>query len=165
VPTTMLSDGHLRAIGRLIVLWSNIEAAMEFAICRLYSVDPTRGLVFTANIGFQSRVAMLRIAANGGAISEPARAVACLSLLKRVERAYPLRNNVAHGLWAGTADPTVARHMTVRAKGNQLRCISETRTTIELEANADQLGVVAADFDALNDALGAYPMSEAQESS
>lgn len=131
-----LGDAHLRAIGAICTNWSVIEMGMELAILALYKIDTGCGLPLTANIGFQSRMALLRILATQGAIKDPNEAKTCTKILNRIEAAYPLRNAAAHGLWEPTKVPQVARRMSIRVKGSRLRCTNEPVTVAELEETA-----------------------------
>ncbi len=153
----IISDRHLRAIGLIAVIWSGIEQAMEIAICGLYSIDLNRGLVLTANIGFRSRVDLLRILAKNGAIRDKRDAAICLGLLTRIEKAYVTRNEAVHGGWGPSPDPTKARRMSIRARGSQLRCVSEDVSAEELEASVQKIGILGADFTDLVDRLGLFP--------
>ena len=148
-PSYPVSDEHFRAIGEIVVIWSRIEMAMEVAICGLYEVNPDRGLVLTSNIGLQSRVALLRILAKRGGIKDRSAAGDMLKLLTRIEQSYAKRNGAAHGVWSGTADPTMARRMSIRAKGSRLTCASDIVPASELHAVADELDVLRLDFSRL----------------
>jgi hypothetical protein len=141
-----LSDEHLYAIGGIVVIWSHIELAMEVAICGLYDINIDRGLVLTANIGFQSRVSLLRILATRGAIKDKATAADLLKLLARVEERYAERNAVAHGVWSGTEDPKVARRMSIRAKGNRLKCADDPVSFDQVDAVCAKLDALRVDF-------------------
>jgi len=149
-----IGDAHLRAIGAICVNWSVIEMGMELAILGLYEIDSRRGLPLTANIGFQSRLALLRILATQGAIKDTDEAKACTKILNRIEAAYPKRNAAAHGLWEPTKVPQVARRMSIRAKGARLRCTNEPVTVAELEEIATMLLVLHVDFADLMKRLG-----------
>jgi hypothetical protein len=149
-----ISDAHLRAIGAICVNWSVIEMGMELAILCLYDIDRDRGLPLTSNIGYQSRLALLRILATQGAITDPIEAKACTDILTRIEQAYPKRNEAAHGLWKATKVPQVARRLSIRAKGNRLRCTNEPVAAAELEQTASMLLDLNADFLALMKRLG-----------
>ncbi len=150
----LISDAHLRAIGAICVIWSTIEMAMELAILGLYQIDHDRGLPLTSNIGFQSRLALLRILAMRGAIKDQTEAKACEDILNRIEKSYPKRNEAAHGLWAPTKSPYVAQRLAIRAKGNRLRCLKEPVTAAELEETAGSLLVLHEDFTDLMMRLG-----------
>ena len=155
------SDNHFQVIGMILVLWSYIEMAMECAICRLYDINMDRGLVLTSNIGFQSRVSLLRILAKRGAIEDAEAAKECLSLLSRIEKGYADRNAVAHALWSGTDDPAVAQRMAIRAKGSRLRCIQEPVHLSELADTLARLDTIRREFAALMRRLGLEgPMGE-----
>lgn len=129
---------------------------MELAILGLYKIDTGRGLPLTANIGFQSRMALLRILATQGAIKDPDDAKACTKILNRIEAAYPLRNAAAHGLWEPTKVPQVARRMSIRAKGARLRCTNEPITVAELEETATAFLDLHSDFVALMRRIGLH---------
>jgi hypothetical protein len=149
-----LGDAHLRAIGAICVNWSVIEMAMEIAILGLYEIDTGRGLPLTANIGFQSRLALLRILATQGAIKDAENSKACTKILNRIADAYPQRNAAAHGLWEPTKVPQVARRMSIRAKGARLRCTNEPITVAELEDIAVAFLDLHSDFAALMKRMG-----------
>jgi len=127
---------------------------MELAILELYKIERDRGLVLTSNIGFQSRLALLRILATRGAIEDSVDAKACTDILTRIEKAYPLRNAAAHSLWKPTKVPQVARRLAIRAKGNRLRCTDEPVTAAELEETATMFLELHGDFLDLMKRLG-----------
>lgn len=127
---------------------------MELAILGLYEIDSRRGLPITANVGFQSRLALLRILATQGAIKDQEDAKACTKILNRIEAAYPLRNAAAHSLWEPTKVPQVARRLSIRAKGRRLRCVNEPVTVAELEETATMLLDLHVDFAELMKRLG-----------
>jgi hypothetical protein len=144
-----VSDEHFRTIGEIVVIWSRIEMAMEVAICGLYEINPDRGLALTTNIGFQSRIALLRILAKRGAVTDRVVAGDLLKLLTRIEQGYAARNAAAHGVWSGTADPTVARRMSIRARGSRLACADDLVTVVELQRTADELDALRLDWSRL----------------
>jgi len=119
---------------------------MEAAICGLYEINPHKGLVLTANIGFQSRIALLRILATRGAIKDSTIAGAALKLLTRIEEGYAKRNSAAHGVWSGTDDPIVARRMSIRARGSRLVCADDRIPLGRLQATANELDDLRLDW-------------------
>jgi hypothetical protein len=137
---------HLCAIGAIVNSWSHIEMLMQVAICRLYEINQNRGLVLTSNIGFQSLVALLRILATRGAIKDKTTASKLSALLKRIEAGYAIRNAVAHAVWSGTANPNVARRMSIRARGNRLTCTDDQITVDHLCATRDQIECLRLDL-------------------
>jgi hypothetical protein len=149
-----VSDGHFRAIGAIVVIWSRIEGMMEFAILGLYDFNLERGLVLTANIGFQSRLTLLRILALRGAITDKVLARTMVKMLERIEKAYPERNNAAHSVWSGTSDPNVADRMSIRVKGNRLKCAHDPVTVDQLRAVTDRLDDLRIDFSRMLRCLG-----------
>jgi hypothetical protein len=106
-------------------------------------------LVLTANIGFQSRVTLLRILAMRGGVKDATNAGDLLKLLTRIEEGYADRNSAAHGVWSGTADPAVAERRSIRAKGNKLRCANDLVSLDQLRATAARLDDLRKDFAAL----------------
>jgi hypothetical protein len=156
-PEHLPGDRHLRAIGLVAVIWSGIEASMEIAICGLYGIELGSGLALTNNIGFQGRVGLLRILADGGAIKDAREAQRCRTLIKRLEKAYLTRNEVLHSLWAPSKDrPGSARRMSIRARGRQLRAEATDLTAEDLEDIARRLGVLSRDWRDLLDRLGCF---------
>lgn len=141
-----VSEAHLRAIGGIVVCWSHIEMAMEVAICGLYEISPDRGLVLTSNIGFQSRIILLRVLATRGATADKGIASALTALLARIEAASADRNAAAHGTWSGTADPDTARRMAIRVRGNRLRCVDDRIEIAQLEATLARIDRLRLDF-------------------
>ncbi len=151
------SDEHLRAIGLVTMLWSHIERALEATACHLYQIDLNRGLVFTANIGFQSRVAMVRIPAIHGAITDATLQAECLRLLRETETAYPLRNDVVHSIWRRVIEkPEIARKLSIRAKGSHLRCTVEDKEAGDIERVAETLSVLLAAWRILLERVGVF---------
>jgi len=155
-PPLKLSARILQSIGRVAVAWSGIEAALEIAICGLYQIDFGRGLVLTANIGFQSRLALLRILAHGGAISDVAEAKTCLELLSAIEKGYAARNTVIHASWGPSKMPGRAKRLYIRAKGKTLRAVTEEVSEREIESVADQIEDLASDWLGLMDRLNLW---------
>jgi hypothetical protein len=147
--THPISDEHLSAIGAVVVVWSLVEMAMETAICGLYEISTDRGMVLTANIGFRSRVDLLRILATKGAIANADHARDMVEILSRIEKGYAERNAVAHGWWSGTRHPKIARRMSIRAKGRRLVCSDEKVPIGQLLATRDRLDDLRRDFSAL----------------
>lgn len=119
---------------------------MELAICSLYDVNLDRGLVLTSNIGFQSRVALLKIVGKHGGIKDPVEADKFIALVKRVDAAYADRNAVAHGVWTGTDDPAIAYRSSLRAKGTSLRASNDPVSLADLEAVVTRLETLRVDF-------------------
>ena len=144
-----ISDEHLRAIGAIVIAWSQVEMTMEIAICGLYRIDPDRGLVLTANIGFQSRVSLLRILAKRGAIKDRETTAAALKILTRIEEGYAKRNSAAHGVWGGTADPKIAKRMSIRARGSRLVCANDEVTASQLQSIVAEIEALRLDFSRL----------------
>ena len=141
-----ISESHLREIGAIVVIWSHIEQAMEVAICNLYDINVDRGLVLTSNIGFISRVALLRILARRGAIKDKELAADMVEILKRISDGYSERNAAAHSVWSGTSDASVARRMSIRAKGDRLRCSNDLFHVDQLSALSGKLDKLRIDF-------------------
>lgn len=152
--TAPISEAHLQLIGSVVAVWSAIEMNMEITICGLYDINTDRGLVLTSNIGFQSRVSLLRILGKRGGIKDSVLAEQFLKLLTRIEAGYAERNTVAHGVWMGTPDPQIARRMSIRAKGDRLRCIDEQVSVEQLVEVAERLDDLRRDFVALTLKLG-----------
>jgi hypothetical protein len=147
--THLISDEHLCAIGAIVVVWSLIEMAMECAICGLYDINTDRGLVLTSNIGFQSRVSLLRILAMRGAVKDEATGEDLKKILTRIEQGYADRNSVAHGWWSGTAHPKIARRMSIRARGSRLVCADDKVPISQVLDTRDRLDDLRRDFSAL----------------
>ena len=141
------SDRHMLAIGRMVVVWSALEAVMEIAIAHFYEVDPRVSLVFTANIPFVSRLAMLRNVANGGGVGDRTRTKAFLEFLAQLEVLSGIRN---------PEDANVASQMKISVKGQRVTTASERRSFESIDADCARMEGL---YDSLNvflDELGCF---------
>jgi hypothetical protein len=131
----------LQAIGAVVTNWAGLEASLEIAICDLYEVRRTKGLIFTANIGFSARLSLIRISAatDNEMTSEPEGDTIC-RLLPRLEKAFGERNKTAHAVWGRAKSPAAGSRMYIRARGDQLKTVHEEISVRELERTAARAG-------------------------
>lgn len=134
---------HVWMIGYIVLSWSHIETMLEFTICHYVGVGTDKGLVLTANIGFFSRLDLLRIALNSKDTVAEEDKGDLKTLISDTNDAYRIRNVAAHANWSATEDPMICRKMAIRAKGKRLQLIDEPVHLRDLVNDADvvyQLG-------------------------
>ncbi|HEX3431157.1 MAG TPA: hypothetical protein VHT03_09740 [Rhizomicrobium sp.] len=126
---------HLSQIGKIAATWSQIESTMEVMILGLYEIDLGRGLVFTANLSFQSRITMLHMLADG-AIPDKALAKELREMLPRLEKASGERNDIVPAVWTKSEKSGHAKRLQVRVKGHKLK-------PTEIDYSAEDLIAIA----------------------
>jgi hypothetical protein len=135
---SLLSDEHLRAIGAVIVNWNALEIVLEILALGFYQIPLNRGLIFTANLSFQNKLTVLRIAGAHGAISDEQQKRSFISFLERIEQAHNKRNAIVHGQWAGGKVQGLAKRMALRVRGRKLSTAVEQIPLAEIEAIATE---------------------------
>lgn len=136
IPTPPLDDRFLRLIGLITCYWSAIEAQMEFAILLHQKIDPSVGMVITAEMGGRAKWDLLVMFNNEGAFEPKSSKKDVEKLLRRVKRAYTKRNEVAHQVWVPTENPNIMKRKGVRTKG-RLRVIDQRVHISQLERTAE----------------------------
>jgi len=154
---SIVSDHHLRAIGAVIVNWSMLEIIMETAILGLYEITPDRGLVITNNLGFQSKLTILRILALNGAIKDKDQARKWTALLQRIELTAPKRNHIAHGIWGGSQVQGIATRHSISVRGKRLRTKVEKVPLSEIEGASNEILDLISEFRQLAQDAKALP--------
>ncbi len=143
-----LPSAFLECIGTIAVLWSAIEIQMEVALLRIQEINLSTGMVVSSELGFRSKCNLLLTAANEqGGIKSEAEAKALKNILKRIQDAYPKRNNAVHPLWIRTEDPNVATRKGIRAKG-RLRVVDEPVKLEDLATDAREIAQIGFDLTA-----------------
>ena len=94
-----LSRAKFREIGRIIAYWSLLEYLMGAAVGFLKGVDRNEGRRLTLDERVKKLIKMLRIAASSRKLSN-LQTKRMNSLIDRIEKEQPRRNDVAHGIWA-----------------------------------------------------------------
>ncbi len=93
-----LSDAKFREIGRIIAYWSLLEFLMGAAVGFMKGVDRKEGRRLTLNERVKGLIKMLRKAARVRKLSKH-QTDRMDSLIERIEKEQPHRNDVAHGIW------------------------------------------------------------------
>ena len=145
--TPPLSPPILQNIGLIAALWSALESQLEIAILRQQEIDLPTGMVLSANLGFQSKLYLLRTFANEGGVEPVSEAKELLNLIQRIQRAYRDRNLIVHSVWAATEDPNIARCKGLRVRG-KLRIIDEPISVDRLADIANMIRQIGADLTA-----------------
>ncbi|MDE2165346.1 MAG: hypothetical protein KGJ66_03280 [Alphaproteobacteria bacterium] len=147
-PKQLIPKAHLSAIGAVAVNWTALENLMEQTILGLYEIDLGRGLVFTANLSFHSRLSMLRfLAGDDGVIKDAALAKQTNDLLNEIDKAFGDRNFIIHGSWFPVKDkPGHVHRMSVRARGKKLQTFSRHYSAADLQRVADRIGDLVGDL-------------------
>jgi hypothetical protein len=86
-----------RLIGRTIVSWSKLEAAIDQAIWRFLNLDIGNGRKFTIPMSAERKVRFLRLLAETYLDGEPLDDI--LDTIETIDLCRDDRNFVAHGTW------------------------------------------------------------------
>jgi hypothetical protein len=143
-----LPEAHLKAIGRVAVEWSRLEATIEALIWTALFVDrwyssgwqkEREGRAVTTHMSFLLRLDALLSLVRIHYAGQPADQD--ISQLVTDSRAlYPERNRVVHGLWAVSDKATIARSYRARGK---LIPIFQNRSSESIEELADRIHLLA----------------------
>ena len=93
-----LSDAKFREIGRIVAYWSLLEFLMGTAVGILKGLDRKEGRRLTLNKPVEAIVKLIMEAARESKLPKPLTAQ-MNSLLERIKKEHPRRNDVAHGVW------------------------------------------------------------------
>jgi hypothetical protein len=102
IPTISLTQEKL--VGRVVVLWARVEAAMEDMIWHFYGVHMEKGRIITTRMDTVSKITMLR-QLRDLEVKEPLYSELSL-LLDRVDILREDRNSIVHGIWGRTMGGT-----------------------------------------------------------
>jgi len=141
-------DKHLKIIGQIAAVWSRTEYAIQRLVVELATDDLSGGMFLTQNLGYQSRIDLLRVYASGFKELNPDQVRAWNKMLDNLTAAYGQRSKFVHGLWCepNTAgEPTlmifrVKSKLDLRKEAVPLSALSKTLDNI-LEAEAELIRV------------------------
>ncbi|MCH8968899.1 MAG: hypothetical protein IIA66_07265 [Planctomycetes bacterium] len=94
-----ISDGQIDLIGRVIVLWSKLEAALEDTIWFFLSLEEDEGRMVTMRLSADTKVQMLR-ALGPRRISDKGLLIEFNKTLGLIDELKDGRNFIAHGVWS-----------------------------------------------------------------
>lgn len=135
----MLSDDHLRALGRLAHNAADLENIIEVTLHELIDEDPAVGAALTANTGVSQMLDRVESLAElrETTIRVRENLVECVSAARRV---LGERNHLLHSRWI--VDD--AENMTLQVRGKKLQKRVQLEVTVEdIEDAAGRLQVVA----------------------
>ena len=138
-----LSKAKFREIGRIIAHWSLLEMLMGFAIGNMMGVDRKKGRGLTLEQSVNQLSRMLLDAARECDLPEP-KSGHLVSLVARIKKEHPRRNDVAHGIW-GIAEK---KWSLLRFKKPDLVDLGkgERMTARDLEKIANRAATLTRDF-------------------
>jgi hypothetical protein len=153
VTRTTITLGQERLIGRLIVAWSKLEAAMEDYIWALLGVEIDYGRVVTAKLDASSRIQMIASLALLEYPKEKSDEVK--ELMSQIDILRDDRNFVMHGswgmldVWSGQLPQTVPVALSVRIKHDPLLVVGESFPETRMHALIRQMDARKRDLIAL----------------
>jgi hypothetical protein len=166
VMRTTITLGQERLIGRLIVAWSKLEAAMEDYIWALLGVEIDYGRVVTAKLDASSRIQMIASLALLEYPKEKSDEVK--ELMSQIDILRDDRNFVMHGswgmldVWSGQLAQTVPVALSVRIKHDPLLVVGESFPETRMHALIRQMDARKRDLIALINARRSTPPEQSQ---
>jgi hypothetical protein len=138
-PELPVTDDHYKAIGKVAVEWSWLEASVEVAIWRLLGVEADEGRAITTHIAPRIRLDMLLSLVSLRTVAPTHKALGML--LEEIRKAGGERNDIVHGFWSGVhfdGPEPIAELPKASARGI-VRFDVRRMTAAQIEAVADHI--------------------------
>lgn len=143
--TDQLSEDHLRAIGRITVNFSQLEATLRLIIWSYSGLETQRtGQILTSELSFRKLLVVFEsLVYEHWPIED--RLDALKPLMDEGRKLNDRRNQIIHSMWTSGGSPNEALRTKPRQKkGYQL--IPETLTVEQLDFEADRMEKLANDL-------------------
>ena len=147
-----ISDEQICRIGRVIVLWSKLEAAIEDTIWMLFNLDEEDGKVVTKRLSADAKILLLR-AIGPGHISDDM-LVKFHETLHYVDEMKESRNFIAHGVWGTLMPDNIPVALSLKPKSDVGEVISETFPPERMEGICEGIRLMLQRFVDLPEQLG-----------
>ena len=149
-----VSDGQIDLIGRVVVLFSKLEAALEDTIWYFLKIDDEDGKIVTKRLDAETKIQMVRALA--------IRHLADKKILSKLKEILVLiselkdnRNFIVHGLWGTMMPDNVPVALSLRPKAEPGVVVSETFPPERMKAISDGISVTTQKLVDLPVVLGA----------
>ena len=120
-----VSDDQCMMIGKIIVFWAKLEAALQVAIWGFLSIGEEEGRLLTGRLDARPKIEMLAPLAEKFLLDGPV-AVSFFEALGRIGELAEDRNFIAHGVWATFMPDNVPISSSLRPKAASNRVVAET---------------------------------------
>jgi hypothetical protein len=138
-----IDDGHLKAIGEIVVNFSVLEMELSEWVNSLMLAEGSIGEIVTAEMSYRSKIALASSLCRYR-FKDSERLDKVDKLLRRLKLAGEQRNNVVHAYWSSGADESKVKRSKKTAKLRQgLRFHVQEMSLEELGEIADLIGNVA----------------------
>ena len=135
----MLTDDHLKQLGRITVNFQLIETVFSFLLWQLNDPkDQRKGQILTSRMSF-SRICDVLVSLAKYVLSDDERAGRIKEFVRQASQLEQKRNSVIHSAWTSGVEGDVSvrfKYVTSRRKGFQV--ISERTTPDDLKNIADE---------------------------
>lgn len=119
-----ISDDQISRIGRVIVLWSKLEAAMEDTIWMFLYLDEEDGRIITSRLATDAKMQRLRGLAQRH-ISEENLAKEFMKRMALADELKDCRNFIVHGTWGTLMPENVPVALSLKLKSDESEVIAE----------------------------------------
>jgi hypothetical protein len=165
VPDVSLT--HQKLVGRVVILFGKIEAAVQDAIWHILKIDEDDGRLLTAPHDFDDNLILLQALAKRHLTDE--RFASFLPTLKTIKKRQEDRNFVAHGTWGTLKPDNVPMALGIRKKAEPNTVTGETfppsRMTEIANDLADAIDAIVALISELNASPDKQPRRPRPDSS
>ena len=120
-----ISAGQIALIGRVIVLWSNLEAALGDTIRFLLDLDDEDGRIVTMRLSADAKIQMLR-SLGPHHISDKDLLAGVNKTLRLIDELKDGRNFIAHGVWGTLMPENVPIALSLKPRSDPGEIVSET---------------------------------------
>ena len=149
-----ISDGQIDLIGRVVVSFSKLEAALEDTIWFFLKIDEEDGRIVTKRFDAETKIQMVRDLATRH-IADEEKLLKLKKILVIISELKDNRNFIAHGLWGTMMPDNVPVALSLRPKAEPGVVVSEAFPPERMKAISDGIAVMTHKLVDLPAALGA----------
>jgi hypothetical protein len=141
-----MTEGHLKAIGRICVNFSYLELMIAFRIWSFINSDQNIGKMVTSGMSFAKLLDLLNSLIEYK-IDDERKKEDMISIIKKASEIEGIRNQVIHSAWTSNDDTGKVGRIKITVKRNKgLQIQEEELDDKDLNGVADKIKAIAEDF-------------------
>lgn len=150
-----LTEEHFTAIGRVVAEWSFLDVMLEVAIWGFADLQPGKQRPITVDMRTLQKIKVLGTLSHHRFGNSPKGRKMFDGILSTVQELEAKRNDVVHGDWRKSGDPTKALASRFRRTSKGPGRKKRVEMTI-LELTAEEIEIIAGQIGELNNDLASF---------